>query len=89
MDKSHPAKHAKEEAHLASSEDVRRLFRHLDDHTVVSVLALKPTVAQLEEAVTRTSGAGDIFADLRPAEGVVEEIIELVGMEEEEFDERQ
>ena len=73
---------------IASSDDVRRLFRHLDDHTVASVLALKPTVAQLEEAATRSAGASDIFADIRPERGVVEAIIDLVGMEEEEFDDR-
>ena len=73
--------------HLATSEDIRRLFRHIDDHTVAAVLALHPTIAQLEEAETRTAGAEDMFADLRPAEGVVAEIIELVGMEEDEFGE--
>jgi hypothetical protein len=73
--------------HFATSEDVKRLFRHLDDHTVAAVLALHPTIAQLEEAETRTAGAQDIFADLRPAEGVVAEIIELAGMEEDEFEE--
>jgi hypothetical protein len=73
--------------HFATREDIIRLFRHLDDHAVAAVLALHPTIAQLEEAETRTTGAQDIFADLRPAEGVVAEIIELVGMEEDEFEE--
>ena len=76
-------------ATIIRSEDIRRLFRHLDDHTVASILALKPTIAQLEEAVSRTSGAGDIFAGVRPARGVVENIVELAGTEDEEFDERQ
>ncbi len=53
MDKSQPAKQG---VHLAGSEDVRRLFRHIDDHTIAAVLALKPTIAQLEEAVARASG---------------------------------
>ena len=73
---------------LASSDDVRRLFRGLDDHGVASVLALKPTVAQLEEAATRSAGAGDVFADVRPEKGIVEAIIDLVGMEDEGFDDR-
>ena len=74
MDKSQPAKQG---AHLAGSEDVRRLFRHIDDHTVSAVLALKPTIAQLEEAVARASGAGDMFAELGPEHGVVARIIDL------------
>jgi hypothetical protein len=74
MDKSHPAN---EGGRLAGSEDVRRLFRHIDDHTVAAVLALKPTMAQLEEAVARGSGAGDMFAALGPEHGTVAQILEL------------
>jgi hypothetical protein len=76
-----------EQLPLVGSEDIRRLFRHADDHTVAAILALRPTLAQLEEAETRTTGTEDIFAALRPAEGVVARIIELVGMEEDEFEE--
>ena len=74
MDKSHPANQG---ARLAGSEDIRRLFRHIDDHTVAAVLALKPTMPQLEEAVARASGAGDMFAALGPEHGVVASILEL------------
>ncbi len=85
MDKSQSAK---ANLSLATSEDIRRIFRHLDDHTVASVLALKPAVAQLQEAATRIAGGSDIFADIRPEKGVVEAIIDLVGIEDEEFDNR-
>ncbi len=74
MDKSHPAH---QDARPAGSEDIRRLFRHIDDHTVVAVLSLKPTMAQLEETVARASGAGDMFAGLGPEHGVVARILEL------------
>jgi hypothetical protein len=50
------------------------------------VLALKPTVAQLEEAATRIDGGSDIFADIRPVKGVIVAIIDLVGLEDEEPD---
>ena len=68
---------------LATSDNVRRLFRHLDDHTVASVQALKPTAA-----VTRSAGGSDIFAHVRPEKGVAEALIELAGMDDEEFDDR-
>jgi len=84
MDELHSAKQA---PHLASSEDIRRLFRHLDDHAVAAILALKPTIAQLEEAAARIAGEGEIFADVRPARGAVEDIVDLVCAEEEEEDE--
>ncbi len=80
---------AKASLNLAGSEDIRRIFCHLDDHTAASILALTPTVAQLEEAATRSIGRGsDIFADLRPEKGVVQAIIDLLGMENEELDDR-
>jgi len=62
---------------------VRRLFRHLDDRTVASVQALKPTVA-----ATRSAGESDIFAHVRPEKGVARALIELLGMDDEEFDDR-
>ncbi len=77
----------KQARRLASSEDIRRVFRHLDDHAVASILALKPTAAELEEAAARSAGAGDVFAGVRPAKGIVEAIVELVGTEDEELDE--
>lgn len=74
MDKTQPAGRS---ARLAGSEDIRRLFRHIDDHTVAAILELKPTLAQLEEAVARASGAGDMFKDLGPEHGVVSRILDL------------
>jgi hypothetical protein len=85
MHKSHSVKQT---TLFAGSEDVRRNFRHLDDRAVAAVLSLQPTVPQLEEAAARASGASDIFANIRPARGVVEAIVEIVGPEDEEFDER-
>ncbi len=79
---------AKEILNIAGSDDVRRLFPHLDDHAVAAVLALKPTVAQLEEAATRNAGGSDIFADIRPERGVVEAIMDLLRQEEDELNDR-
>ncbi len=62
-------------------------FQPLDDHTVASVLALKPTLAEVEEAAASSAGAGDVFTGGRPSRGIVEAIVELVGMEDEEFGE--
>ena len=81
MEPSHPAGQS---LGFALSEDVRRIFRGVDDHVVASILALKPTVAQLEEAATRMAGGGDIFADMRPEKGVVEAIIDLIEAEEDD-----
>jgi hypothetical protein len=79
---------AKQTTNYAGSDDIRRVFRHIDDHTVAAVLAFRPTVPQLEEAAARAAGAGDVFAAIRPAKGVVEGIVGLVAPGEDEFEER-
>jgi hypothetical protein len=78
----------KKRSQIAGSEDVRRLFGDIDDHSITHILALKPTIAELEEAAARVAGAGDVFADVRPAEGVVAKIVELISRESEEAEER-
>jgi hypothetical protein len=83
----HHSHSVKQTTLFAGREDVTRIFRHLDDHAVSAVLALKPTVPQLQEAAARAAGASDIFADIRPARGVVESIVEIVEPEEDEFEE--
>jgi hypothetical protein len=40
--------------------------RHLDDHTVISVLAIKPTLNCKRPRLGMLAGS-DIFADIRPA----------------------
>jgi hypothetical protein len=70
---------------FAGSEDVRRIFRGLDDRALAAVLSLRPTVPQLEEAASRAGGASDIFANIRPSRGVVEAIVEIVGPEDDEL----
>lgn len=69
-------------AQAVTSDVVRHFFRDMDDHTVAAILALEPTIAQLEEAVTRMRGAEETFAGLRAEGGVVARIIELAGVEE-------
>jgi hypothetical protein len=40
----------------------------------------------LKEASTRIAWGSDIFADIRPARGVIAAIVDLVGLEDEEYD---
>ena len=42
--------------------------------------------AEADGAATRSAGESDIFAQVRPERGVAEALIELVGMDDEEFD---
>jgi hypothetical protein len=73
-----------------TSEHVRHFFRKIDDHTVLEILALQPTHAQLEEAATKAIiGSGEIFADRGSEHPIVTKIIELVGTDMDRSGERE
>lgn len=80
----------KPHADQPTSADVRHFFRKIGDHTVLEILALQPTYAQLEEAATKAViGSGEIFADRGSEQPVVTKIIELVGTDMDLSDERE
>ena len=57
----------------------------VDDSTAVAVLALYPSVAQLEEARVWLNGGGDVLGkEHRPLDGVVAEIFDMLRVEEDE-----
>jgi len=62
----------------------------MDDSTAVAILALHPSVAQLEEAQVWLNGAGDILGkEHRPLDGVVAQIFDMLTVEEEDQPPRQ
>jgi hypothetical protein len=70
---------------VATAEDVRRILGELDDTTVVSILALQPSVAQIEAARLWLNGSGDVLArEGRPLDGVVAAIFDMLDVDEEE-----
>jgi hypothetical protein len=57
----------------------------MDDSTLVAIMALNPTVAQLEEARLWLNGAGDVLGrEKRPLDGVVAQIFDMLALEDEE-----
>jgi hypothetical protein len=56
----------------------------VDDSTAVAILALRPTIAQLEEARVWLNGAGDVLGKEHRHHGVVAEISQMLKVEEEE-----
>lgn len=67
---------------LAHSADIRHLLGDLDEHVILDILALKPTVTQIEEAALRIEGEDEAVARMRPASVTVAKIVELAGAEE-------
>jgi hypothetical protein len=69
----------------ASGSDVHKILGEIEDSTAVAILALHPTVAQLEEARIWLDGAGDVLGkEHRPLDGVVAQIFDMLRVEEEE-----
>ncbi len=64
---------------LANSEDIRHLLGDLDQHAILDILALRPTVTQIEEAALRIQGEDEVVARIRPASVTVAKIVELAG----------
>ena len=69
----------------ATGEELRQILGDLDDSTAVAILALHPSVAQLEEARVWLNGSGDVLGkEHRPLDGVVAAIFDMLNVEEEE-----
>ncbi len=69
---------------LPSHEDVRRILGEMDDSKATAILALKPSIAELEQAELWASGAGEpLGAEGRPPDGIVGQVLEILEPDEE------
>ena len=62
-------------ADSASTEDIRAVLGALNESDLLEIVALQPTLRDLEEAATWLSGDRDIFGAGAPLSGVVAEIV--------------
>ena len=68
-----------------SQDDLQRVLGDIEDSKIIEILALKPTVPELEEAAIWAAGDGDVLAkDGHPLTGVVAQIVEILAAEGEE-----
>jgi hypothetical protein len=69
----------------ATATDVHQILGDMDDNTIVAIMALHPSIAQLEEARLWLNGAGDVLGKERhPLDGVVAQIFDMLAVQEEE-----
>ena len=69
----------------ATGSDLHQIRGDMDDSTAVDILALHPSVAQLEEARVWLNGGGDVLGkEHRPLDGVVAKIFDMLTADEEE-----
>ena len=66
-------------------DDLTRILGEVDDAKIVEILALKPTLQELEEAAVWVTGDGDVLAKSgHPLGGVVAAIVDIMISDEEE-----
>ena len=69
----------------ATASDAHQILGDMDDSTLVAIMALHPSVAQLEEARLWLNGSGDVLGkEKRPLDGVVAQIFGMLALEDEE-----
>jgi hypothetical protein len=67
----------------ATHEDVKGILGDLDERKMLPILALRPTVADLEDALLWLSGDRDVF-EPRPLKGIASQIVTVLTENEEE-----
>jgi len=70
--------------HLASIDDVRRILGDLDEAKVLDIMALRPTMLEVEEASMWLAGDADVFGAGRPLQRVAGDIVAILTADEEE-----
>jgi hypothetical protein len=67
----------------ATPEDVTRIVGDIDAETLLAIMALHPSVSDLEEVALRVAGNGEAMGG-KQATGIVAEILDLLDTDEEE-----
>ena len=68
----------------ATSADVKGVLGDMDEARMLAILALEPTVADLELASMTLSGDNDVYGAGPPLKGAAGEIVALLTADEEE-----
>jgi hypothetical protein len=72
----------------ASSDDIKAILGALDEAALLEILALRPTIRDLEEAATWLSGDRDIFGAGKPLNGTAAEIVAVLTTNEDNDESR-
>lgn len=75
---------ADERGALASADDVKRILGNLDDAKLLGIMALRPSVLDVQEAALWLAGDADIFGAGQPLKLVAGNIIAILTADEEE-----
>jgi hypothetical protein len=75
---------SREAAEMASAEDAKFILGNIDDTKLLYIMALRPSVAEIEQAFGWLSGDSDIFGAGQPLKGVAGEIVTILNADEDE-----
>jgi hypothetical protein len=69
---------------LATTDDVARILGNLDAAKMLPIMALRPTIADVEEAFMWLGGDRDVFGPGPPLKGIASQIVTILTADEEE-----
>ncbi len=67
---------------LATHDDVKSVLGDLDDDKMLAIMALRPTIMDVEEASMWLSGDTDVFGPGRPLKDIAGQIVTLLTADE-------
>jgi hypothetical protein len=69
---------------LATADDIRRMLGALDEVKLLDIVALRPTIIDVEEASVWLAGDSDVFGAGEPLKPVAGEIVAILTADEDE-----
>ena len=69
---------------IATNADIAGVFGNINSDKLLAILALRPTIGEVEEASMWLSGDTDVFGANKPVKGKASHIITILTAEEEE-----
>lgn len=71
-------------AAFATIDDIKDILGDIDPEQMLEIIALRPTIADLEQACIWLEGDADIFGAGEPIKGVASDIVTILAENEEE-----
>ena len=75
---------AQDRAALATTDEIQRILGALDEAKLPDIVALRPTVVDVEEASLWLAGDPDVFGAGRPLQTTAGEIVAILTADDEE-----
>jgi len=69
---------------LAAPDDIQRILGTLDETRLLDIMALRPTILDIEEASVWLAGDTDVFGAGQPLRPVASDVVAILTADEEE-----